>query len=98
MPVNVDHPDQLAEIVAELTALRGRDPSTPFDVAVDLPPGTDPAPYARAGATWWLVGPPWEEVSVDQVRSLIRTGPGLAMCRQGRQKPAAAAGADGSTK
>jgi alkanesulfonate monooxygenase SsuD/methylene tetrahydromethanopterin reductase-like flavin-dependent oxidoreductase (luciferase family) len=75
VPVNLDHPDQLAEIVADLTALRGPNPSTPFDIAVDLPPGADPAPYAEVGATWWLVGPPWDAVSVDQVRGLIRGGP-----------------------
>jgi alkanesulfonate monooxygenase SsuD/methylene tetrahydromethanopterin reductase-like flavin-dependent oxidoreductase (luciferase family) len=78
VPINLDHPDQLAEVVADLTRLRGQageDPSAPFDVAVDLPPGTDPAPYAEVGATWWLVGPPWDAVSVDQVRGVIRDGP-----------------------
>jgi hypothetical protein len=62
-------------MVADLTRLRGQDAQGPFDIAVDLPPGTDPAPYAKVGATWWLVGPPWDAVSVDQVRGLIRGGP-----------------------
>jgi alkanesulfonate monooxygenase SsuD/methylene tetrahydromethanopterin reductase-like flavin-dependent oxidoreductase (luciferase family) len=75
IPVNLDHPDQLAEIVADLTTLRTPAPSTPFDVAVSLPPDTDPAPYAKVGATWWLVGPPWDAVSVDQIRGVIRGGP-----------------------
>jgi hypothetical protein len=49
-PVNLQHPDQLAEAMAVVT-----DPDRPaYDVAVALPPGADPAPYARAGATWWL--------------------------------------------
>jgi alkanesulfonate monooxygenase SsuD/methylene tetrahydromethanopterin reductase-like flavin-dependent oxidoreductase (luciferase family) len=77
-PVNLEHPDQLAEIVAELTALRregGRATAEPYDVVAALPPGRDPAPYAAAGATWWLVGFPWEAVSVDQVRGVIRDGP-----------------------
>jgi alkanesulfonate monooxygenase SsuD/methylene tetrahydromethanopterin reductase-like flavin-dependent oxidoreductase (luciferase family) len=73
-PVNLDHPDQLAEIVAELSALRkGND--GPFDVAVELVHGVDPAPYAAVGATWWLVGFSWDALSVDQVRSVIRDGP-----------------------
>jgi hypothetical protein len=36
---------------------------------------TDPAPYASAGATWWMVEFPWDGVSVDQVRGVIRDGP-----------------------
>ena len=39
----------------------------PYDVVVALPPGEDPAPYAAAGATWWLVEFPEDAVSVDQV-------------------------------
>ena len=53
----------------------GRDPTESYDVVVALPPGDDPAPYAAAGATWWLVEFPWDEVSVDQVRAVIRDGP-----------------------
>jgi alkanesulfonate monooxygenase SsuD/methylene tetrahydromethanopterin reductase-like flavin-dependent oxidoreductase (luciferase family) len=77
-PVNIEHPDQLAEIVADLTMLRteiGRDAAEPYDVVAALPPGTDPAPYAEAGATWWMVEFPWEAVSVDRVRGVIRDGP-----------------------
>jgi alkanesulfonate monooxygenase SsuD/methylene tetrahydromethanopterin reductase-like flavin-dependent oxidoreductase (luciferase family) len=44
-------PKQLAEIVADLTALR-TDPTAPFDVVAALPSATDPTPYAAAGATW----------------------------------------------
>ena len=77
-PLNVERPEQLAEIVTDLTALRreaGRDPTEPFDVVVALPPGGDPAPYAAAGATWWLVEFPWDPTSVDQVRAVIHEGP-----------------------
>jgi alkanesulfonate monooxygenase SsuD/methylene tetrahydromethanopterin reductase-like flavin-dependent oxidoreductase (luciferase family) len=77
-PLGLDHPEQLAEIVADLAALRreaGGDPTEPYDVAVALPPGDDPAPYAAAGATWWLVEFPWDTLSVDQVRAVIRDGP-----------------------
>ena len=44
-------------------------------LAVSLPPGDDPEPYAAAGATWWLVEFPWDAVSVDQVRGVIGDGP-----------------------
>jgi alkanesulfonate monooxygenase SsuD/methylene tetrahydromethanopterin reductase-like flavin-dependent oxidoreductase (luciferase family) len=77
-PIELDHPEQLAEIVADLAALRreaGRDSTEPYDVVVALPPGSDPAPYAAAGATWWLVEFPWDAVSVDQVRAVIRDRP-----------------------
>jgi alkanesulfonate monooxygenase SsuD/methylene tetrahydromethanopterin reductase-like flavin-dependent oxidoreductase (luciferase family) len=39
----------------------GRDVTDPFDVVAALPPGTDPAPYTSAGATWWMVEFPWDE-------------------------------------
>jgi len=47
-PVNLEHPDQLAEIVADLTVLRneaGRDPTEHYDVVAALPPGSDPKLY-----------------------------------------------------
>lgn len=79
VPVGIEHPDQLAEISAEPRRL-GRKTrggaAEPFDIAVELDPGSDPAPYAAAGATWGLVACPWNPVSVDQVRGVIREGPG----------------------
>jgi alkanesulfonate monooxygenase SsuD/methylene tetrahydromethanopterin reductase-like flavin-dependent oxidoreductase (luciferase family) len=77
-PINLEHPDQLTAIVADLPALRrevGRDPAEPYDVVVALPPGSDPRPYAAEGATWSLVEFPWDAVSIDQVRGVIRDGP-----------------------
>jgi hypothetical protein len=77
-PVNLEHPDQLAEIVAELTALRAaaeRPVAEPYDVVAALEPGSDPAPYAAAGAKWWVVDFPGDAVSVDQVRGVTRDGP-----------------------
>jgi alkanesulfonate monooxygenase SsuD/methylene tetrahydromethanopterin reductase-like flavin-dependent oxidoreductase (luciferase family) len=72
-PVNLDHPDQLAEMTAAIAGLR-QDATTPYDIVIALPPGTDQAPYAAAGATWWLTEfePP---VSLDQVRGVLRDGP-----------------------
>jgi alkanesulfonate monooxygenase SsuD/methylene tetrahydromethanopterin reductase-like flavin-dependent oxidoreductase (luciferase family) len=77
-PVGLEHPDQLAEIAAELTLLHreaGKREAEPFDIAVELEPGSDPAPFAAVGATWGLVAFPWHPVSVDQVRGVIRSGP-----------------------
>jgi alkanesulfonate monooxygenase SsuD/methylene tetrahydromethanopterin reductase-like flavin-dependent oxidoreductase (luciferase family) len=54
-PVNLSGPQALAELVAEVRALRGDDPG-PFDVVVTNPPGADPAPWEAAGATWCLTG------------------------------------------
>jgi alkanesulfonate monooxygenase SsuD/methylene tetrahydromethanopterin reductase-like flavin-dependent oxidoreductase (luciferase family) len=77
-PVNLESADQLAEVVAGLGALRaeaGRDPDEPYEVIAELEPGSDPAPYRQAGATWVLLAPEWEGLSVDQIRGLIREGP-----------------------
>jgi alkanesulfonate monooxygenase SsuD/methylene tetrahydromethanopterin reductase-like flavin-dependent oxidoreductase (luciferase family) len=78
VPVNLEHPDQLAEIVAELRALRkeaDKADGEPYEIVAALPPGRDPTPYAAAGATWWLVELPWEAVSGQVVRGVIRDGP-----------------------
>lgn len=73
-PVDLEHPDQLTDIVARLTELRGQR-TTPYDIVVALPPGADPTPYTEAGATWWLTEFPPETVSLDQVRGVLRDGP-----------------------
>ena len=78
-PVNLGHPDQLAEIVATVTDLRSGGLAAgiterPYDFAVALPVGADPLPYAAAGATWWL--PEFEPgVRLDTVRGVLRDGP-----------------------
>ena len=77
-PLGIDEPAQLSELVGEVRTLRreaGGDPADSYDVVMALPPGADPAPYAAAGATWWLVEFPWDAVSVDQVRAVTRDGP-----------------------
>jgi hypothetical protein len=46
-PVDLEHPDQLAESVAEIASVRreiGRDVTEPFDVVAAPPVGTNPAP------------------------------------------------------
>jgi hypothetical protein len=47
----------------------------PFEVAVELPAGTDPAPWVAAGATWWMAEFPPDSVSLDAVRGVLRDGP-----------------------
>ncbi len=83
-PVKVDRPDQLAEIVAGVQELRAADPALatgtgtgtePYDVAVGGSAGTDPAPFAAAGATWWMINFDWRATSVDTVRGVLREGP-----------------------
>lgn len=45
-----------------------------YAIAVGLPPGVDPEPYEKAGATWWL--PEWEPGGrLDTVRGVFRDGP-----------------------
>ncbi len=73
-PVNLEHPDQVAEVVATIAGIR-EDTTAPFDIAVALPPGTDLTPYAEAGATWWLTEFPSELVSLDEVRGVLKDGP-----------------------
>ncbi|MBN6038211.1 LLM class flavin-dependent oxidoreductase [Amycolatopsis sp. 195334CR] len=72
-PVNLEHPDQLAEAVGTLTDLR-QGTTSPYDIAVALPPGTDPEPYTEAGATWYLAefDP---GTTLDAVRGALRDGP-----------------------
>ena len=73
-PVNLEHPDQLAEVVATVTELR-QDPSAPYDFVVSLPVGVDPDPWEQTGATWLLQSLDLERVSSDQVRGVLRDGP-----------------------
>lgn len=75
-PVDVDHPDVLAEIVATVTELRAATKETgPYDVAIGGTPGTDPAPFAAAGATWWMEAFGPYDLSLDAVRGVLRDGP-----------------------
>jgi len=48
-PIDLEAPEQLAELAAEV-------PGPPFDLVVTNPAGTDPQPWADAGATWCLTG------------------------------------------
>jgi alkanesulfonate monooxygenase SsuD/methylene tetrahydromethanopterin reductase-like flavin-dependent oxidoreductase (luciferase family) len=72
-PIDLPGPEAVAELVEEMAALRGAE-AGPFDVVVTNPPGTDPAPWAAAGATWCLTGfgPQPTEAGV---RAAIDAGP-----------------------
>jgi alkanesulfonate monooxygenase SsuD/methylene tetrahydromethanopterin reductase-like flavin-dependent oxidoreductase (luciferase family) len=74
-PVGLESVDQFAEAVAAVRDLRV-DNSAPYDIAVDLPPGADVAPYAQAGATWWMTGIE-PGASLDDVRGVMRDGPAV---------------------
>jgi hypothetical protein len=69
-PVQVEEPDQLAELLADLPATQPG-----FDVAVGGPAGRDPRPFADAGATWWLVGFSPFDVTADEATAVARAGP-----------------------
>jgi alkanesulfonate monooxygenase SsuD/methylene tetrahydromethanopterin reductase-like flavin-dependent oxidoreductase (luciferase family) len=72
-PVEVPAPEALAELAAEVAELRGPD-AAPFDLVVTNGPGTDPAPWAAAGATWCLTGFGAQPKLAD-VRAAIAAGP-----------------------
>jgi alkanesulfonate monooxygenase SsuD/methylene tetrahydromethanopterin reductase-like flavin-dependent oxidoreductase (luciferase family) len=73
-PVLVRTPDQLAEVVAGVQAHREAD-AGPFDVAIGAVPGTDPAPYEAAGATWFLTSFSPVGMTVDAARGALQDGP-----------------------
>lgn len=68
-PIGVEHPDQLAEVVAAIGGVREG-----YDVCVAGAPGSDPAPFREAGATWWTVSFP-VATTADTVRGVLRDGP-----------------------
>jgi hypothetical protein len=72
-PTRVPNPETLAELSREIH--QARPPGSPFDLVVGLAPGTDPAAWAEAGATWAVtdfgIQPPLAEV-----REAIDAGPG----------------------
>ena len=74
-PIDLPGPEALAELVAEVTEQRGRDDTDgPFSVVVTNPPGTDPAPWEAAGATWCLTGFGPQPTEAE-VRAAIDAGP-----------------------
>jgi alkanesulfonate monooxygenase SsuD/methylene tetrahydromethanopterin reductase-like flavin-dependent oxidoreductase (luciferase family) len=72
-PVNLENVDEFAHAVATVRDLRG-EITEPFDIAVELPPGSDVVPYAEAGATWCMTELE-PGVSLGEVRGVLREGP-----------------------
>lgn len=78
VPINLSGPDQVEEAVARIADLRssaGTKADRPYDVVVALPVDDDPAPYAAAGATWWLPELDPNQLTLDSIRALIRHRP-----------------------
>ncbi|GAC1439457.1 MAG: hypothetical protein NVSMB55_00950 [Mycobacteriales bacterium] len=69
-PIDITTPDQLAEVLAAISEQRGG--LAGYDVAIG---GRDPGPYAAVGATWWCASFSPYDISVDQVRGVLRDGP-----------------------
>jgi alkanesulfonate monooxygenase SsuD/methylene tetrahydromethanopterin reductase-like flavin-dependent oxidoreductase (luciferase family) len=55
-PIDLPGPDALTQLVEETLELRDEEGGAHFDFVVTNPPGTDPSPWAEAGATWCLTG------------------------------------------
>ena len=72
-PIEMPGPEALAELVEEVRALRPAG-AGPFDFVVTTAPGSDPQPWAAAGATWVLTGFN-QHPSVERVRAVIDEGP-----------------------
>ena len=66
-PIDLPGPEALAELAAEV-------PPPPFDIVVTDEPGTDPAPWFAAGATWCLTGFS-NQPQLSAVRAAIAAGP-----------------------
>jgi alkanesulfonate monooxygenase SsuD/methylene tetrahydromethanopterin reductase-like flavin-dependent oxidoreductase (luciferase family) len=73
-PIELPGPEALAELGAEVRELR-EDPGSPFDLVVEVSPGTDPGPWEEAGATWILAGEFGQQPSEAAVREAIEAGP-----------------------
>jgi alkanesulfonate monooxygenase SsuD/methylene tetrahydromethanopterin reductase-like flavin-dependent oxidoreductase (luciferase family) len=72
-PIELPGPDALAELAAEVTALR-EDAAGSFDLVIEILAGADPGPWAAAGATWVLTGF-GIETGEAEVREAIAAGP-----------------------
>jgi alkanesulfonate monooxygenase SsuD/methylene tetrahydromethanopterin reductase-like flavin-dependent oxidoreductase (luciferase family) len=74
-PIDLPAPEALTELAGEIAAQRKEEGiEGHFDIAVTNAPGTDPAPWAAAGATWCLDGFGAQPKLAD-VRAAIATGP-----------------------
>jgi alkanesulfonate monooxygenase SsuD/methylene tetrahydromethanopterin reductase-like flavin-dependent oxidoreductase (luciferase family) len=75
-PIELPGPEALAELAAEISALRGESAGA-FDLVAEIPPGGDPEPWSAAGATWVLTGFSMEP-RLAAVRQAIDAGPAVS--------------------
>jgi alkanesulfonate monooxygenase SsuD/methylene tetrahydromethanopterin reductase-like flavin-dependent oxidoreductase (luciferase family) len=74
-PIDLPEPAALTELASEIAAQRAEQGiAGPFDLAVTNAPGTDPTPWADAGATWCLDGFS-AQPKLAEVRAVIANGP-----------------------
>ncbi|MBV9092993.1 MAG: LLM class flavin-dependent oxidoreductase [Streptosporangiaceae bacterium] len=71
-PIGLPGPAALAELTSEIR--KSRPAADPFDVVVDIPPGDDPRPWARAGASWIVTDFGMQPTQAG-VREVIDAGP-----------------------
>jgi hypothetical protein len=69
-PIEIDHPDKLAETLDLLER-----PDGPYDVAVGAQDDTDPRTYEAVGATWWMRGFSPYDLTEREVRDVLSAGP-----------------------
>jgi alkanesulfonate monooxygenase SsuD/methylene tetrahydromethanopterin reductase-like flavin-dependent oxidoreductase (luciferase family) len=69
-PIDLPGPEALAEMAAEVRARRG---PGPYELAAEMPAGTDPAPWIEAGATWCLTSFGIQPTEAE-VRAAIEAG------------------------
>jgi alkanesulfonate monooxygenase SsuD/methylene tetrahydromethanopterin reductase-like flavin-dependent oxidoreductase (luciferase family) len=69
-PIEQPDPESLTELVTVVTEMRGD--ARGYEIVVTNPAGTDPEPWAAAGATWALTGFGTEPTAAD-VRAAIGT-------------------------
>ncbi|MFN8109713.1 MAG: LLM class flavin-dependent oxidoreductase [Thermoleophilia bacterium] len=72
-PIQVERPEELAELAGVLTGMRGS--LDGFDLVVMRPPGGAPAPWAAAGATWWLTALDPFTLTAADAEALAHGGP-----------------------
>ncbi len=72
-PIELPGPAALTELAGEIASQRPAD-AGPFELVIEIEPGEDAAPWARAGATWVLTGF-GRQPRVDDVRAAIDAGP-----------------------
>jgi alkanesulfonate monooxygenase SsuD/methylene tetrahydromethanopterin reductase-like flavin-dependent oxidoreductase (luciferase family) len=74
-PIDLPEPAALTELAHEIATQRAEESvAGPFDLAVTNAPGTDPTPWADAGATWCLDGFS-AQPRLAEVRAAIANGP-----------------------